>query len=108
MSKSKLNAVIGFMAGIATGAILGVLYAPEKGSKTRKKIQKDSLKLATDAKKDLNDQINTLKHFVSDALNDITSKASEFESKAKKTISEKQKQAAGIVEEKAKQIRKSG
>jgi gas vesicle protein len=36
MSK-KLNAVIGFMSGIATGAILGVMYAPDKSSKTREK-----------------------------------------------------------------------
>ncbi len=36
MSTEKV--VLGTLAGIATGAVLGVLFAPEKGSTTRKKI----------------------------------------------------------------------
>ncbi len=36
MSK-KGNAMAAFLAGAAVGAILGVLYAPDKGSNTREK-----------------------------------------------------------------------
>lgn len=36
MSKGKV--VLGALAGVALGAIAGILFAPEKGSKTRRKI----------------------------------------------------------------------
>jgi gas vesicle protein len=44
------KALLGFLGGIATGALLGVLYAPDKGSKTRKKIKQKGGKYADDAK----------------------------------------------------------
>jgi gas vesicle protein len=33
------KALLGFLGGVAAGALLGILYAPDKGSKTRKKIK---------------------------------------------------------------------
>ena len=36
MSQGKF--ILGALAGLATGAILGVLFAPEKGTSTRQKI----------------------------------------------------------------------
>jgi gas vesicle protein len=36
MSNSKL--LLGILGGVATGAVLGVLFAPEEGKKTRQKI----------------------------------------------------------------------
>lgn len=46
MGKSGSNAVLGFLAGAAAGAIAGVLFAPEKGTKTRKKIKKNADKIS--------------------------------------------------------------
>jgi gas vesicle protein len=40
MSSGKV--VLGLLAGIATGAITGLLFAPDNGSNTRKKITKKS------------------------------------------------------------------
>ena len=37
MSSGKV--ILGAIAGLATGAILGILFAPEKGSTTRRKIK---------------------------------------------------------------------
>lgn len=34
------NFLIGFLAGAAAGAIAGILFAPDKGSETRKNIRK--------------------------------------------------------------------
>ena len=47
MSKSKI--VIAFLGGAAAGAVLGILFASDKGSEIRKKV--------TDKAKDLADSI---------------------------------------------------
>ena len=38
-------------AGVAAGAILGILYAPDKGSETRRKISSQGEKLTSDLKR---------------------------------------------------------
>jgi gas vesicle protein len=44
MSTGK--ALLGVLAGIAAGAVLGMLFAPEKGSNSRKNISKKGEELA--------------------------------------------------------------
>ncbi len=41
MSKGTKKCIFGFVAGAAAGALTGILLAPDKGIKTRKKIKKN-------------------------------------------------------------------
>jgi gas vesicle protein len=48
MNSSKI--LLGVLGGVAAGAVMGILFAPDKGSKTRKKIANKSKGLANDMK----------------------------------------------------------
>lgn len=65
----KGSTVVGLLAGLAAGTVLGILFAPEKGSETRKKISskgKDSLKGLKDK---YNDTIDSLTSKMDEAKN---------------------------------------
>lgn len=48
MSTNKV--ILSVLAGLATGAILGILFAPDKGSETRRKISKKTTDTLDDIK----------------------------------------------------------
>ena len=69
--------ITAFAGGAAAGAILGILFAPDKGSDTRKKISERGKKISGDLKNKLGkDKINGFKPKVDEARND---KVKEFE-----------------------------
>jgi gas vesicle protein len=49
------NIILGVVSGLAVGAILGVLFAPEKGETTRKKIATKGSDLADNLKSQFDD-----------------------------------------------------
>ncbi len=55
MSKNSENTVLALLAGAAIGAGIGILFAPDKGSKTREKL-KDGF---DDAKGDFKNKLNS-------------------------------------------------
>ena len=70
--------LLGVVAGIATGALLGVLFAPEKGCDTRRKIGQKKDDLADDLKDKFNSFLDTISQkfeVVNDEVSDYTEKA---------------------------------
>ncbi len=58
------NTVLGILAGTAIGAILGILYAPDKGSVTRKRLADQ----AAEAQQSITDNAVQLKDRVAHSL----------------------------------------
>jgi len=59
MSNSKT--VLGFLAGAAVGSILGILFAPDKGTETRRKISETSGDVTDSLKSKFNDFVDSIK-----------------------------------------------
>jgi gas vesicle protein len=61
MAKSSSKIILAGLAGLAAGLVVGVLMAPGKGSKTRKKLKKKFMEMEEIFKEsDLSDKLNNL------------------------------------------------
>lgn len=75
MNSSKL--LLGVLGGVAVGALMGILFAPEKGTKTRKKIMNKA-----------NDSVDTLKGKFDSVLESMNQKYENIWQKEGELISE--------------------
>lgn len=89
MSKKGSGTLLAFMVGAATGAMLGILYAPDKGSNTREKLSYQLDKY----RKLLQDLIND---FVSGKETPLTSEA---KSQGQKVVDEAKNKAERLLED---------
>jgi gas vesicle protein len=55
------KALLGFIAGAGVGAIIGLLFAPNKGSETRKKISKKTDDVTESVKNSVKDVVDQVK-----------------------------------------------
>lgn len=97
MGKKGGNTLLAFVVGAATGAFLGVLYAPDKGSNTRDKL---SFKLDK-YRKSLEELVNELISGKSDTFTEAKSQGARVVSDAK----EKAEKLLGDVDELIEQIK---
>ncbi len=75
----------GFSLGLLAGAVAGLLYAPEKGDKTRKKLKKNVDKSYKDSMK----KIDELKSTLNKEIDSVSSKGKETMDKMKDSVNYK-------------------
>ena len=80
MSSGKV--FLGLIAGVAIGAALGVLFAPDKGWNTRKRISKKGEDLAEDLKEKFDEFLESIKVKATEAKDEVTGFANNAQSKA--------------------------
>ena len=99
MSNKTGNTLVALLTGAAIGAAVGILFAPDKGSKTREKI-KDGL---DEAKNELGNFSETIKSKFSNSKNDIDATLQELLSDSSNTTDD----IIAILEEKLLSLKKS-
>ena len=107
MSSKTNSSIIALLAGAAIGAGLGILFAPDKGSKTREKIKgnfddlKDQAKekwetLEEDTKEKFSRTKDDLKETVENLLSDTSYKAEEAISFLEEKLAELKRENAKL------------
>ena len=84
MKSGKL--VLGILAGLATGAVLGILFAPDKGRKTRRKLIGGAKGLADDLTKKIKDEVSALRSKATDLENLAVEKVSDITNTVKQKV----------------------
>ncbi len=77
---TKSKVIFGVLAGAAAGALLGVLFAPDKGSETRRKIAESGGDLSETCKEKLNEFLADLNEKIKPIKENWKEKADEKQS----------------------------
>jgi gas vesicle protein len=84
MNISKV--LLGVAVGLAAGAAIGVLLAPDSGANTRSKISKKSQDYVDSLKSKFNDLVEGAVHYAESTNNDVHAMADRAKSKIVETV----------------------
>lgn len=102
MTNNNGNMLLALLTGAIIGTGVGILYAPDEGKKTRKKLKKKAI----DAKHDITKKVSHVKDDLSET---IKKKKEDFEHKLEDTITSMSYKADEIIvtlEKKLEDLRK--
>lgn len=77
--KDNTKVVVALLVGLAAGAALGVLFAPDKGNETRDKLAESLKNLGESIKETATNEINNLINLKDRVVDNIKSKKSTVE-----------------------------
>jgi len=83
MSSGKV--LLGLLAGVAAGTLLGILFAPEKGSDTRKKFSKKGEDFADTLKEKFNEFLDSISENLDEVKEEVPGNAEEGKAKSRET-----------------------
>lgn len=93
MKTSK--SIIGVLSGVAVGAAIGILFAPDKGTETRNRIVRKSKDLKNKAMNSIKEGLDS----VSETYNSVLSKGEELVKKGKEDIRTEEKDIRAVREQ---------
>ncbi len=79
MDKSTGQALVGFIVGAAFGAAAGLLFAPKKGTETRKDIKLKADEISKEVTAKVGEKMDEMKSYVQDMTNDVKKKFNKVE-----------------------------
>ena len=84
---TAFKVLTGFLVGAIAGTAVGILTAPDKGDRTRKKIKKDAQRLAEDFSDTALKKFGEVKTEINDKIDELIDKGKHEAEKLTKTMS---------------------